>query len=46
MFAAGAAYLVLDERLAGLGLTGAGLILLAILLIQLGPTLGTRWQRH
>ena len=46
VFAAGAAYLVLGERLAGLGLTGAGLILLAILLIQLGPTLGTRWQRH
>ena len=46
VFAAAAAYLVLGERLAGLGWIGAALILLAILLIQLGPTLGTRWQRH
>jgi drug/metabolite transporter (DMT)-like permease len=46
VFAAAAAYLLLGERLAGLGWTGAALILLAILLIQLGPALGTRWQRH
>jgi len=45
VFAALAAYVVLGERLGGLGWTGASLILLAILLIQLGPALGTRWQQ-
>jgi drug/metabolite transporter (DMT)-like permease len=44
VFAALAAYLVLGERLVGLGWLGAGLILLAILLIQLAPALGTRWR--
>ena len=41
VFAALAAYLALGERLSGLGFVGAALILLAILLIQLGP----RWQQ-
>jgi drug/metabolite transporter (DMT)-like permease len=45
VFAALAAYLILGERLTGLGWAGATLILLAILLVQLGPALGTRWQR-
>ena len=40
LFAAGAAYLVLGERLGAIGWAGAGLILLAILLVQLGPALG------
>ncbi|NJO23803.1 MAG: DMT family transporter [Sphingomonadales bacterium] len=39
MFAALAAYLVLGERLPGIGWIGAGLILLATLLVQLGPSL-------
>ncbi len=39
LFAAMAAYLVLGERLPGIGWIGAGLILLATLLIQLGPSL-------
>jgi drug/metabolite transporter (DMT)-like permease len=45
VFAALAAYLLLGERLDGLGWTGAALILLAILLVQVGPTLGARWLR-
>ena len=44
VFAALAGYLVLGEQLVGLGWLGAGLILLAILLIQLAPALGTRWR--
>jgi len=44
VFAALAAYVVLGERLGGLGWAGASLILLAILLIQLGPALGARWR--
>ena len=44
IFAALAGYLVLGEQLVGLGWLGAGLILLAILLIQLAPALGTRWR--
>jgi drug/metabolite transporter (DMT)-like permease len=39
LFAALAAYLVLGERLPGIGWFGAGLILLATMLIQLGPSL-------
>ena len=39
MFAALAAYLVLGERLPGIGWIGAALILLATLLVQLGPSL-------
>jgi drug/metabolite transporter (DMT)-like permease len=39
LFAALAAYLVLGERLPGIGWIGAGLILLATLLVQLGPSL-------
>ncbi len=39
LFAALAAYLVLGERLPAIGWTGAGLILLATLLVQLGPSL-------
>ena len=39
LFAAMAAYLVLGERLPGIGWIGAGLILLATLLVQLGPSL-------
>ena len=42
VFAALGGYLVLGERLGGLGLSGAGLILLAILCIQLGPALAAR----
>lgn len=45
VFAALAAYLILGERLTGLGWAGAALILLAILLVQLGPALGARRQR-
>jgi drug/metabolite transporter (DMT)-like permease len=41
LFAALAAYLVLGERLPAIGWTGAGLILLATLLVQLGPSLMT-----
>jgi drug/metabolite transporter (DMT)-like permease len=44
VFAALAGYLVLGERLTGLGVVGAGLILLAILCIQLGPALAARRQ--
>jgi len=44
VFAALAGYLVLGERLTGLGLVGAGLILLALLCIQLGPALTARRQ--
>ena len=43
LFAAFAAYLVLGERLPGIGWIGAGLILLATLLAQLGPSL-TAWR--
>jgi drug/metabolite transporter (DMT)-like permease len=39
LFAAFAAYLVLGERLPGIGWIGAGLILLGTLLVQLGPSL-------
>lgn len=39
LFAAFAAYLVLGERLPGIGWLGAGLILLATLFVQLGPSL-------
>jgi drug/metabolite transporter (DMT)-like permease len=39
VFAAAAAWLVLGERLPLAGLAGAGLILAAILLLQLGPAL-------
>lgn len=45
VFAALAAYLLLDERLGGLGWIGAALILSAILLIQLGPAIGRLVQR-
>jgi len=45
VFAALAAYLVLGELLAPVGWTGAGLILAATLLVQVGPTLRTRWSR-
>lgn len=47
LFAAFAAYLVLGERLPGIGWIGAGLILLATLLVQLGPSLvAARRPRH
>lgn len=42
VFAAAAGYFLLGERLTRLGVCGAGLILLAILCIQLGPTLAAR----
>jgi drug/metabolite transporter (DMT)-like permease len=42
LFAAAAAYLVLGERLSPLGWVGAGLILSASLLVQLGATAGQR----
>jgi drug/metabolite transporter (DMT)-like permease len=42
VFAALVAYLVLGERLGALGWTGAGLILLAILLVQLVPSASAR----
>jgi drug/metabolite transporter (DMT)-like permease len=45
VFAALAAYLLLDERLGSLGWIGAALILSAILLIQLGPVIGRLVQR-
>lgn len=45
LFAALSAYLLLGERLAAIGWAGAALILLATLLVQLGATLGARWQR-
>jgi drug/metabolite transporter (DMT)-like permease len=45
VFAALAAYLLLSERLGGLGWIGAALILSAILLIQLGPAIGRLVQR-
>jgi drug/metabolite transporter (DMT)-like permease len=45
VFAALAAYVVLGERLGVLGWTGATLILLSILLIQLGAAIGARWRR-
>jgi drug/metabolite transporter (DMT)-like permease len=42
VFAAAAGYLLLGERLTALGIAGAGLILLAILCIQIGPALAAR----
>jgi drug/metabolite transporter (DMT)-like permease len=42
VFAALAAYLVLDERLSAHGWLGAALILGAILLLQIGPAIGVR----
>lgn len=42
LFAALAAYLLLGERLAGVAWLGAAMILLATLLVQLGPTLVAR----
>jgi drug/metabolite transporter (DMT)-like permease len=45
VFAALAAYLVLDERVGALGWVGAALIMLAVLLIQVGSALGARRQR-
>lgn len=42
LFAAGAAYLVLGERLSVIGWAGAGLILVAIMLVQLAPALSRR----
>jgi drug/metabolite transporter (DMT)-like permease len=42
LFAAAAAYLILDERLTPIGWAGAGTILAAILLVQLGPLLRAR----
>jgi drug/metabolite transporter (DMT)-like permease len=45
VFAALAAYLLLGERLAAIGWVGAGLILLATLLVQLGAVLAARWSR-
>lgn len=45
VFAALAAYVLLGERLSALGWIGALLILLAVLLVQLGAALGTRWQQ-
>jgi drug/metabolite transporter (DMT)-like permease len=46
LFAAAAGYLVLGERLTGIGWAGAGTILIAILLVQLGPALmaSRRWR--
>jgi drug/metabolite transporter (DMT)-like permease len=44
VFAALAAYLVLGERLSAIGWTGAALILLAVLLLQLGTKAGVRFQ--
>ena len=46
VFAALAAYLVLGERLAGIGWAGAALILLATLVLQVGPALGLRRRRQ
>jgi drug/metabolite transporter (DMT)-like permease len=45
VFAALAAYLVLDERLSAIGWLGAVLILGATLLLQLGPAIGVRFGR-
>jgi drug/metabolite transporter (DMT)-like permease len=45
VFAAFAAYLLLGERLGQLGWIGAALILLATLLLQVGPALGARFLR-
>jgi drug/metabolite transporter (DMT)-like permease len=44
VFAAGAAYLVLGERLGAVGWVGAALILAAILFVQLAGTIGARWR--
>jgi drug/metabolite transporter (DMT)-like permease len=46
LFAAAAAYLLLDERLSALGWVGAGLILGASLLVQLGPAIGHKRERR
>ena len=46
LFAAAAAYLLLDERLSALGWVGAALILGASLLVQLGPALGHGRERR
>ena len=45
VFAALAAYLILGERLPAIGWAGAGLILTAILLVQLGSAFAARWRR-
>jgi drug/metabolite transporter (DMT)-like permease len=45
LFAALAAYLVLGERLSLVGWCGAGLILAAVLLVQVGPTIAQKWRR-
>ena len=45
VFAAFAAYLLLSERLGPLGWAGAALILLATLLLQVGPALRARFLR-
>ena len=45
VFAAFAAYLLLGERLAPIGWAGAGLILAATLLLQLGAAIALRWHR-
>lgn len=45
VFAAIAAYLLLGERLAPIGWAGAGLILAATLLLQLGAAIALRWHR-
>jgi drug/metabolite transporter (DMT)-like permease len=45
VFAAGAAYVLLGERLAPVGWAGATLILAATLLLQLGTALGARFVR-
>ena len=44
VFAAGAAYLVLGERLSAIGWVGAALILAAILFVQLAAAIGARWR--
>lgn len=44
VFAAGAAYLLLGERLGAVGWAGAALILAAILFVQLAATIGARWR--
>ena len=44
VFAAGAAYLVLGERLGAVGWVGAALILAAILFVQLAGAIGARWR--
>ncbi|HEU0060598.1 MAG TPA: DMT family transporter [Hyphomicrobiaceae bacterium] len=46
LFAAAAAYLLLGERLSALGWVGAGLILGASLLVQLGPAIGHKRERR